>query len=134
MNEQATRLFSLDPGMDASSIHLKTFEHAAENTITLPLAEKDCYISPLASPLTLLPSIDTRLQGLLRPLVSDRSVLKPKNFYSLATETCHTLREEAKRAQTPEAHGAVNDLLSLLEENIALMSLFTNYMNLVRKI
>ena len=120
--------------MEGSFIHINTLDHSASDTITLPVQEKDCLISPLASPLSLLPSIDTRLQGLLKPIISDMNVLRPRNFYAIATDTYHAVSEEANVARTPEAQESINGLLELLEENTALMSFFKNYLNLVRKI
>jgi hypothetical protein len=134
MNERETRLFTLEPGMEGPHLHVNTLEHTALNSITLPVQEKNCLISPLASPLSRLSSIDTRLQRLLKPTISDMSVLKPRNFYALATDTYRALSEEVKTALTPEAEDAVNGLLTLLEENMTLLSIFMNNLNMVHKI
>jgi hypothetical protein len=134
MNEQATRLFTLEPGMEGPHLHINTLEHTDLDTITLPVQEKDYLLSPLAGPLAYLSSIDMRLQKLLKPTISDISVLKPKNFYALATETYRALSEEVKTERTPEAAESITGLLTLLKENMALMSLFMNNLNMVHKI
>lgn len=62
------------------------------------------------------------------------SVLKPRNFYALAADTCRALSQEAKTALAPEAEESVDELVTLLEKNMELMSLFMDNLNMVHKI
>lgn len=134
MTEKTTRIFTFDPGMEDFHMPYDMLEPATLDPITLPALENDCFISPLANPFSLLPSIDARLQGLLKPVVNDMSVLKPRNFYALCTETFHALSQEAQTVSKTEVQESVDGLLSLLKENMTLMALFRNNLNLVQKI
>lgn len=81
------------------------------------------------------PTIDSRLQEALKPMVSDANLLKPDHFNTLCRDTHNVLLDRLNsRADTDEIRTDLANLIHLLKENMSLQATLEENINRVKKI
>jgi hypothetical protein len=98
-------------------------------------AEGQNLLSLLDHPSAPRHSIDTRLREALKPLVNEADILRQDQFEQLAHDTHAVLRTRLEANEdSDEIRTAISELLTLLEENLALQATLETYLNRVKKV